>query len=182
MVKAIVFLTSFAVLLSILTSCVESSEIKLISPTGAAIRSIIPGWGQVYTHSRLKGVVVFLSVGILGGSGIQVDTTYRDIYNNKYRPAALSGSSQADYYFDRSNQYYKLSRFLLYTAAGIWAYSIIDSYVDAKIYNARRQTQMLEIDDGSLKELKIVSVFDKAFAAGAGGLSVLQESSTRGDR
>ena len=144
---------SFVLFLSILTNCVESSEVRLISPIGAVSRSVIPGWGQFYTHNKLKGVIVFLSVGILGVGGVQVDTTYRDYYN-KYRDAVFTDSSQADFYFDRSNQYYKLSRFLLYTAAGIWAYSIIDSYVDAHIYNAQQQSKMLDIDDERLLQLK----------------------------
>ena len=144
---------SFVLFLSILTNCVESSEVRLISPIGAVSRSVIPGWGQFYTHNKLKGIIVFLSVGILGVGGVQVDTTYRDYYN-KYRDAVFTDSSQADFYFDRSNQYYKLSRFLLYTAAGIWAYSIIDSYVDAHIYNAQQQSKMLDIDDERLLQLK----------------------------
>jgi TM2 domain-containing membrane protein YozV len=144
---------SFVLFLSILTNCVESSEVRLISPIGAVSRSVIPGWGQFYTHNKLKGIIVFLSVGILGVGGVQVDTTYRDYYN-KYRNAVFTDSSQADFYFDRSNQYYKLSRFLLYTAAGIWAYSIIDSYVDAHIYNAQQQSKMLDIDDERLQQLK----------------------------
>lgn len=144
---------SFVLFLSILANCVESSEVRLISPIGAVSRSVIPGWGQFYTHSKLKGIIVFLSVGILSVGGVQVDATYRDYYN-KYRDAVFNDSSQADSYFDRSNQYYKLSRFLLYTAAGIWAYSIIDSYVDAHIYNAQQQSKTLDIDDERLQQLK----------------------------
>ncbi len=81
--KAIVFTVNFAVLFSILMSCAESSEIKLISPIGAAARSFIPGWGQIYTRSKLEGIFVFLSVGVFGGSGVRADAIYRDYYNNK---------------------------------------------------------------------------------------------------
>ena len=144
---------SFVLFLSILANCVESSEVRLISPIGAVSRSVIPGWGQFYTHNKLKGIIIFLSVGILSVGGVQVDTTYRDYYD-KYSDAVFNDSSQADFYFDRSNQYYKLSRFLLYTAAGIWAYSIIDSYVDANIYNAQQQSRMLDIDDERLQQFK----------------------------
>lgn len=148
---------SLVIFLSILANCVESSEVRLISPIGAVSRSIIPGWGQFYTHNKLKGIIVFLSVGILGVAGVQADATYRDYYNSKYKPAVLSDSSQADFHFDRSNQYYKLSRFLLYSAAGIWAYSVIDSYVDAHIYNAQQQSRMLDIDDERLQQFKTES-------------------------
>lgn len=153
--RSVILVTILAVLLSTFTSGAEGAEIRLISPIGAATRSIIPGWGQVYTHDRLGGVIIFLSVGILGAGGVQADAKYRDLYNNKYKPAVLSDSSQADSYFDRSNQYYKLSRFLLYAAAGIWAYSVMDAYVDAHFYNARQQVKMLDINDAGLKELKL---------------------------
>ena len=154
MLKATVLITSFAVFFSILTGCADSSEIRFISPTGAAARSVIPGWGQIYTRSKLEGVIVFLSVGLLSGGGVRAHAIYRDYYNNKYKPAVYAESDQADFYFDRSNQYYKLSRFLLYTAAGIWAYSVLDAYVDAHIYNAQQQADMLHIDDESLRQLK----------------------------
>ena len=155
MSRVTVFVIGFVLFSSFLTSCFGSPEIRLISPIGAAARSVIPGWGQVYTRDGLQGVIIFLSIGILAGGGLRADAIYRDIYNNKYTPAVYADSSQADYYFDRSNQYYKLSRFLLYTAAGIWAYSILDAYVDAHVYNARQQAKMLYIDDRSLQQLKL---------------------------
>ena len=95
-----------------------------------------------------------MSIGILGAAGAKTDATYRDYYNNKYTPAVLDDSDLADYYFDEANQYYKLSRFLLYTAGGIWAYSIVDAYIDAHVYNAKQQMKMLQIDDNKIKELK----------------------------
>lgn len=155
MSKAILFIAVSAIFLSIVTDCVESAEIKFISPIGAVSRSIVPGWGQVYTHHKFKGALVFLSVVILGSSGVRTDSIYRDYYDNKYRLAVESDSGDADYYFDRSNQYYKLSRFLLYSAAGVWAYSIIDSYVDAHIYNAQQQIEVLRVDDGKIQQLKL---------------------------
>ena len=154
MLKTIVLLIVFAIFFSILIGCVESSEVRLISPIGAVSRSIIPGWGQIYTRNPLKGAIIFLSVGALGGGGIRAYSIYRDFYDNKYRPAQLADSSQADFYYDRSNQYYKLYRFLIYSAAGIWAYSAIDSYVDAHIYNARQQSRVLDIDNGKLQQIK----------------------------
>lgn len=155
MLRVVAFIIGFFVFLSILTSYAESLEVKLISPMGAAARSIIPGWGQIYTRDKLQGVIIFLSVGVLSGGGVRADAIYRHFYDNEYSPAVLSGSDQADFYFDKSNQYYKLSRFLLYAAAGIWAYSIMDAYVDAHIYNSRQQVKMLDIDDGNVRELKL---------------------------
>ncbi len=161
MLRTTAFFTCFAVFSSILISCVEGSEIKLISPVGAAARSIVPGWGQFYTQDKLAGSIIFLSIGILGGGAVRADALYRDIYNNKYRPAALVDSSAADAHFDKANQYYKLSRFFLYTAAGIWAYSALDAYADAHVCNARQQLKMLDVDDGRLQQLKLTSGSDE---------------------
>jgi len=153
-VKITVCITIFILILSLSAIAADTVEIKLISPIGAIARSVIPGWGQLYTHDRLQGVAVFLTVGILGGLGIQADAQYRDYYYNKYRPAVFSGSNQAASYFSKSNDYYKLSRFLLYAAAGVWAYAAIDAYIDAHIYNARKQSAMIDVNSDRLQKLK----------------------------
>jgi len=153
-VKTSVCITIFILILSLSASAVDIVEIKLISPIGAVARSVVPGWGQFYTHDKLQGVAVLLSVGILSGLGIKTDAQYRDYYYNKYRPAVYSGSSQAASYFSKSNDYYKLSRFLLYAAAGIWAYAAIDAYIDAHIYNARKQSAMIDVNSERLQKLK----------------------------
>lgn len=168
MLKTTVSAIVFAVFLSISIGCAASSEIRLVSPIGAAARSVVPGWGQVYTRSKIQGVIVFLSVGLLAGGGVKADAIYRDCYNNKYVPAVFDDSDKADFYFDRSNQYFKLSRFLLYTAAGIWAYSALDAYVDAHIYNARQRAKILDIDDGSLRQLKQENELSEVIPAYAG--------------
>ena len=123
------------------------------------------------TRSKLEGVIVFLSVGLLSSGGMRAHAIYRDYYNNKYTPAVLAESDKADVYLDRANQYYKLSRFLLYSAAGIWAYSVLDAYVDAHIYNAQQQVDMLHIDDGSLQQLKSGNELSKASVPKSGYLS-----------
>ena len=153
-VKTTVCVTIFILILSLSVSAADILEVKLISPIGAIARSVVPGWGQFYTHNSLQGVAVFLSVGILSGLGIKTDAQYRDYYYNKYRPAVFSGSSQAASYFSKSNDYYKLSRFLLYAAAGIWAYSAVEAYIDAHIYNARKQSAMIDVNSERLQKLK----------------------------
>ncbi len=128
-------------------------EIKLISPIGAIARSVIPGWGQLYTHNKFQGLLVFLSVSALSGLGIQTDAEYRSYYN-QYKELVYSGSDQSPYYYDKANDYYKLSRFFIYTAAGIWVYSAINSYIDAHIYNARIQSSAIDIDSQRLQMIK----------------------------
>jgi len=127
---------------------------------------------------------VFLSVGLLGVGGARADAIYRDFYNNKYKPAVFADSDEVELYFDKSNQYYKLSRFLFYTAAGIWAYSILDAYVDARIYNSRQQAKMFDMDDESLQQLKQGNGLSRAVIPQNGFLSSFCFSSgsfVRGD-
>lgn len=162
MLKATVFATVFAIFLSILVGCVEGSEIRLISPIGAAARSIVPGWGQVYTRSKIQGVFVFLSIGLLAGGGARAYAIHQDFYNNRYVPAVLADSDQADFYYDRSNQYFKLYRFLIGAAGGVWAYSALDAYVDAQIYNARQRARILDVNDKGLRQLKLENSLSKA--------------------
>jgi len=171
MLKKAVSAIVAVIFFSIVIGCADGSEIRLISPIGATARSIVPGWGQIYTRSPLQGIFIFLSVGLLAGGGARADSIYRDYYNNKYTPAILADSDQADFYYDRSNQYFKLSRLLFYTAGGIWAYSALDAYVDAHIYNARQQAKLLEIDDGSLQRLKQENKLSKAIVPENGYLS-----------
>ncbi len=151
--KVIVCIIISIFIITYYASLADCLEVKLISPIGAVARSTIPGWGQFYTHDKLQGVIVFLSVGIMSGVGAYAYMEYQDYYS-KYRPAALSGSSQANFYYEKANDFNKLSQFLFYTAAGIWAYGAIDSYIDAHIYNARIQASMIDVDSTRFNSLK----------------------------
>ncbi|MFC1719299.1 hypothetical protein ACFL6S_36960, partial [Candidatus Poribacteria bacterium] len=137
---------------------------------------------HISTRSKVQGVAIFLSVGLLAAGGVRADAVYRDYYNNKYTPAIFADSDQADFYYDRSNQYFKLSRFLLATAGGIWAYGALDAYVDAHIYNARQRSKILDIDDGSLRELKQENKLSKVIVPRNGYLSSLCFSFERPNR
>ena len=121
----------------ILTSVEALGAGGSISPWRAVARSaILPGWGQFATGGKLKGIFSFVaSFGLVTASWIAW-REYKEIYDNDYAPAVLSGSPDADYHYDRANQRYKLSRGLAFTAVGIWAYSMVDSYVSAILRNA----------------------------------------------
>jgi len=150
-----IFVIFILLFLCLATDYVECFEVRIISPIGAVARSSIPGWGQFYTGDKIQGIIVFLSIGILGSLSISEDSQYRHFYNDFYRDAVYTGSPKASYYFDKANEHYKLSRFFIYTAGGIWAYSAIDAYIDAHIYNAHQQVKMLSIDDKRIQPLKI---------------------------
>jgi len=129
-------------------------ELELISPLGAVIRSsLLPGYGQVYTGKKVQGVVSFITTCSFLTSSFIVRSSYKDIYYNKYIPAANENlySPETSDYYNQANQKYKLSQFFLFTGLGFWAYSLIDSYVEANFYNAELKADRLLKENVELK-------------------------------
>ena len=157
MTESLVKLLSITLLIPILSLCswiqISSAQpeedLRLISPIGAVVRSaILPGWGQFYAHNRFLGTTSFVGAsGLLVGALI-THQSFQDVYNNEYVPVALidDQSPEAIFQYNRANQRYKLRQFFLFAAAGVWAYSLIDSYVGANLYNAETKADQL-IDD-----------------------------------
>ncbi|RKY01773.1 hypothetical protein DRP77_09125 [Candidatus Poribacteria bacterium] len=140
----------------ILANPFASAPEEPISPWGAALRSaVLPGWGQMATGGKFKGVLSFaLTTGLLSASWV-VWSEYKEIYNERYVPAALSNSPLADRYYDQANQRYKLSRGLLVAAIGVWVYSMLDSYVDALLQNAEFKAKSLKFDISRLDRIDL---------------------------
>lgn len=157
MTQSLVKLFGITLLIPILSLCswvqissAQSDEdLRLISPIGAVVRSaVLPGWGQFYARNRILGATSFVGTsGLLIGALI-THQSFRDVYDNEYRPVALidDKSPEAIFQYNRANQLYKLQQFFLFAAAGVWAYSLIDSYVGANLYNAETKADQL-IDD-----------------------------------
>ena len=62
------------------------SDKPLKSPWGAALRSaMLPGWGQIYTHSYWKAAGFFLTDVYLAFRAHQADIKYRATRKTKYR-------------------------------------------------------------------------------------------------
>ncbi|WP_456406785.1 hypothetical protein [Caldithrix abyssi] len=62
------------------------SDKPLKSPRGAALRSaMVPGWGQFYTESYLKGLAFALTDIYLAFRAHQADINYRSTRETKYR-------------------------------------------------------------------------------------------------
>jgi hypothetical protein len=148
------FLISFrlcrsALALMILVSfcAVSTAQERTISPWEATVKSaILPGWGQFVTGGRIKAVVSLAGVYGLVAASLIARASYRNIYNDKYVPAVLSGSPESDRYYELANQRYKLSRGLAFAAVGVWAYSMIDSYVSCVIRNAQVKARKLKFN------------------------------------
>ena len=164
MTRSLMKLLNLTLLISVLclfsrvqiSAAQPNEDLRLVSPIGAIGRSaVLPGWGQFYAHSRFLGVTsCVMTSGLLIGALI-TNQSFRDVYNNEYVPVALIDpkSPEALFQYNRANQRYKLQQFFLFAAAGVWAYSLIDSYVGANLYNAEAKANQLIEDMKQLEEL-----------------------------
>lgn len=131
---------------------------ELISPFGAVVRSsVLPGYGQFYIGKKIQGVFSFITTSSLLTGSFITWTYYREVYNNKYIPAAEENlySSETRKYYNEANQRYKLSQFLLFAGLGFWTYSLIDSYVGANFYNAELKAKQLLREVKPIENVKI---------------------------
>lgn len=149
------FVFALCILLLIAQSAFgQINETRLVSPVGASIRStFLPGWGQIYTESKIKGGMIFVSTGAFLTSGFILRSNYQNFYQD-YLDAYRESSNQADSLYNQANQRYKLMKFFFFTSVGVWAYGIIDSYVNANIYNARTKSGELLKDVKRIEELE----------------------------
>jgi len=128
-----------------------ADDLNLISPWSAVVRSsLLPGLGQIYTGKKIQGAVSFITTYSLLTGGFIAWASYKDIYDNGYLPAAKINlySPEAQKHYKEANKRYKLSQFFLFTGIAFWTYSLIDSYVEANLYNAELKADCL------LKEIK----------------------------
>ncbi len=98
-----------------------------------------------------------IGVGASLAGALAAHQSFQNIYTNRYIPAATIDpkSEEAIAQYKSSNERYKIRQFFLYTAIGVWAYSVIDSYVGAKFYNANAKVNLL-IDEA--KEIENLGV------------------------
>jgi len=99
----------------------QTEEIPSKSPTGALIRSaVFPGWGQFYTKHYIKGgLILCLESGLIVSALIE-DKKAQDVY--------LTGYEEYLERMDRRNGY-------IWWTVGVVAYSMLDAYVDAHLFN-----------------------------------------------
>jgi hypothetical protein len=138
----------------------QNDGIRLVSPIGAAVRSaFLPGYGQIYTESKIRGSILLVSFGALITGGFVSRNSYQNIYQD-YKDVAWEAldkpqdkalQERKDILFDKSNQRFKLSQFLFFASLGVWAYGVIDSYVSSNVYNAQVKSEKL-LDD--VKEIE----------------------------
>ena len=135
-----------------------NEDLRLVSPMGAVGRSaVLPGWGQFYAHKRFLGATSFMGASGLLIGALVTHQSFQNVYNNEYVPVALidDKSPEALFQYNRANQRYKLRQFFLFAAAGVWAYSLIDSYVGANLYNAEAKANQLIDEMKQIGELDV---------------------------
>ncbi|MDE0297984.1 MAG: DUF5683 domain-containing protein [Candidatus Poribacteria bacterium] len=153
----------------------QTDELRLISPIGSVVRSaFVPGWGQFHSRSPIRGTLSVIGVGACLSGALVAHNSFLNIYNNQYIPAATIDpkSEEAAAQYKRSNERYKVRQFFLYAAIGVWAYSVIDSYVGAKFYNAKIRVDSLIEEAKEIEKLgvsvdatptKIALILNKSF-------------------
>jgi len=146
--------------LSLLTrsGSVEPEEPQFISPFGSVVRSaVLPGWGQLYVRNPIRGSLSLLGFGTFLTGAVVAHKSFQDIYNNGYvRAAAINPKSEESIaQYGRANERFKLRQFFLYTAVGVWMYSIIDSYVGANFYNATTKADLLIDETKQIEKLGV---------------------------
>lgn len=136
----------------------QSEELRLISPVGSIVRSaIVPGWGQYYSRNPIRGTLSVVGVGTSLAGALAAHQSFQNVYTNRYLPAATIDpkSEESISQYKRSNDRYKLRQFFLYAAVGVWAYSVIDSYVGAKFYNAKAKVNLLTDEAKEIEKLGV---------------------------
>ena len=123
-----------------------------MSPMGAVGRSVVlPGWGQFYARKRILGTTSFVENKWSPDWCVNYPPIFPRMFTtmSMFRVALIDDKSpEALFQYNRANQRYKLRQFFSLSSQqqGVWAYSLIDSYVGANLYNAEAKANQL-IDD-----------------------------------
>ncbi len=107
----------------------SSKYLVVKTKMGALYRSmVIPGWGQIYSGHKVKGI--FFTVTTLGLVGAALTEYYigkNVYYDDKYMNA--TNPDDAKYYYDKAVDAYSLGNQLLLAGAAVWIVNMVDAYV-----------------------------------------------------
>ena len=111
------------------------------TPLGAGVRSaIVPGWGQIHTGQRAKGVL-FLAVEAAAFTGVLWADAKREDAQQDYTEARLEylAADQLDEIeetylemrkaFDELNRWHENRKHWAYAAAAVWLANVVDAVV-----------------------------------------------------
>ena len=162
MKRAAVLLIACCAALPLASAEEESSDLRLIHPYSAMARSaVLPGWGQFSIGEPLQGSFFTVATAALAAGWWVSRSSFQDIYNNEYMPAIRNHgitSPTAEAVYERANERYKISQFFLFAGIGIWAYGLIDAYIDANIHNAEARGKRVMEESEQMNDFTVFSV------------------------
>lgn len=140
----------------------EEADLRLVHPYSAMARSaVLPGWGQFTIGEPLQGSFFgAATIGLFAGWWV-ARSNFKDMYDNEYLPAIRNHgitSPTAKAVYNRVNERYKISQFFLFAGIGVWAYGLIDAYIDANIHNAEVMGKRVMKESEQLNDFTIFSV------------------------
>jgi hypothetical protein len=117
------------------TASVSTTATMTKSPTEALLKSIIPGWGQIYVESYWKAPIFFGGAAYCVGAAIVQGASFNRV-ERQY--AAFDTLTQALVYnsYLRQREFFRDTRdAFIIIAAAIWAVSAIDAYTGAHLFD-----------------------------------------------
>jgi hypothetical protein len=137
----------------------DDISLPLVPPYEAVLRSlVVPGLGQMRIRQPVQGVAFLTVTAGLLGAWWTAYREFRHAYDDEYLPAVRKyglRSDEAESLYGDANRRYKVSRFLLFTALGVWGYSLVDAYVDANIHNAQLRAEKLLQEGEEIRRLDV---------------------------
>jgi len=104
------------------------------TPKNAALRSIVPGWGQQFNGQSTKGYIITGAVVVTLAEAVSLNNKANSTYDD-YQNIGVKNDSKYDDYTSQADQAMEVS--LL--CAAIWIYGIIDAYVVAEKKSAPKE-------------------------------------------
>jgi hypothetical protein len=118
------------------TASVSTTATMTKSPTEALLKSIIPGWGQIYVESYWKAPIFFGGAAYCVTLAIVQGTRF-DSTESQYNK--LDASQKANVFGSfllRQREFYRDTRdAFIIAAAAVWAISAIDAYTGAHLFD-----------------------------------------------
>lgn len=141
----------------------SADAVVLRSRSGAAFRSLlIPGWGQFYNRESVKGGVFLTAEAALFGAattfhllGKRSESEYhlpQDVFASKYKndPDGRSLQEVAEDLRLAATSSYRTRNTFLIIAAGLWAYNLLDAYINGVPANADTALVLAPTGEGAV--------------------------------